>query len=130
MTIYALLYDYGALEPYISGEIMELHHGKHYDTYVSGINSTVDQLAEAREAESFGSMSTLDKNLAFHLDHSVFWANMSSAAHARHVEHAYYRQYKNGKKTFVEQWWNVVNWADVQARFEKSKTQTPGLIIP
>lgn len=45
-------------------------------------------------------------------------------------EHASYLQYKNDKKTFVEQWWNVVNWADVQARFEKSKTQTPGLIIP
>ena len=31
-----LPYDYGALEPHISGEIMELHHGKHHATYVKG----------------------------------------------------------------------------------------------
>lgn len=45
-------------------------------------------------------------------------------------EHAYYLQYKNDKRTFVEQWRKVIKWADVQARFEKSKTQAPGLIIP
>ncbi|WP_082176990.1 superoxide dismutase [Arsenicicoccus sp. oral taxon 190] len=76
-----LPYDYSALEPYISGEIMELHHDKHHATYVKGINTTVEQLAEAREQGSFGSLSTLEKNLAFHLgghvNHSVFWANMS-----------------------------------------------------
>ncbi len=44
-------------------------------------------------------------------------------------EHAYYLQYKNDKATFVKEWWNVVNWADVQARFEKARTQTPGLIL-
>lgn len=26
--------DYGALEPYICGEIMELHHDKHHAAYV------------------------------------------------------------------------------------------------
>lgn len=76
-----LPYDYAALEPYISGEIMELHHDKHHGTYVKGINTAVEQLAEARDAESFGSLSTLEKNLAFHLaehvNHSVFWPNMS-----------------------------------------------------
>ncbi len=28
----------------------------------------------------------------------------------------------------MAQWWNIVNWADVQQRFEGARTQTPGLI--
>ncbi len=42
----------------------------------------------------------------------------------------YYLQYRNDKATFVQQWWNVVNWADVQSRYERGRTQTPGLIVP
>lgn len=198
-----LPYDYAALEPYISGEIMELHHDKHHSTYVKGINTAVEQLAEARDAESFGSLSTLEKNLAFHLgghvNHSVFWPNMSPdggdkptgelaqvieeyfggfdkfrahfEANALGVqgsgwsvltwdmvaqrpfiiqhfdhhgnvpicmvpllmldmwEHAYYLQYKNDKATFVKQWWHIVNWADVQSRFDKARSATSGLIL-
>ena len=45
-------------------------------------------------------------------------------------EHAYYLQYKNDKATFVKQWWNIVNWADVQQRYARAATQTPGLIVP
>lgn len=76
-----LPYDYAALEPYISGAIMELHHGKHHQTYVRGANTVIEQLAEARAGTSFGSLTTLEKNLAFHLgghvNHTVFWHNMS-----------------------------------------------------
>ena len=42
-----LRYDYGALEPHISGEIMELHHSKHHAGYVAGTNTALDDLAEA-----------------------------------------------------------------------------------
>ncbi len=198
-----LPYDYAALEPYISGEIMELHHDKHHATYVKGINTAVDQLSEMRDKEEFTFLGTLEKNLAFHLgghvNHSVFWTNMSPdggdkpvgdlaaridadfgsldkfraqfeanalgvqgsgwsvltwdmvaqklyiVQHFDHQgnvpicmvpllmldmwEHSYYLQYKNDKATFVKQWWNIVNWADVQARFEKASKQTPGLIV-
>jgi Fe-Mn family superoxide dismutase len=76
-----LPYDYGALEPHISGEIMELHHDKHHATYVKGVNTALEQLAEARDGESFGNINRLEKDLAFHLgghiNHSVFWPNMS-----------------------------------------------------
>ena len=76
-----LPYDYGALEPHISGEIMELHHDKHHATYVKGPNTTLEQLAEARDKDSFGSIDGLEKNLAFnlggHINHSVFWPNLS-----------------------------------------------------
>lgn len=36
-------------------------------------------------------------------------------------EHAYYLQYKNDRGAFVDKWWDVVSWSDVEARFEKAK---------
>ena len=48
-TLPELPYDYSALEPWISGEIMELHHDKHHAAYVKGANDALEQLAEARE---------------------------------------------------------------------------------
>lgn len=36
-------------------------------------------------------------------------------------EHAYYLDYLNDRAKYVEQWWNVVNWADVEARFRAAK---------
>lgn len=32
-------------------------------------------------------------------------------------EHSYYLQYKNDRSAFVDNWWNVVNWDDVDKRF-------------
>ncbi|MGH3938854.1 MAG: superoxide dismutase [Pseudonocardiaceae bacterium] len=80
-TLPDLPYDYGALEPHVSGQIMELHHSKHHATYVKGANTTLEQLAEARESEALATVNMLEKNLAFnlggHVNHSVFWPNMS-----------------------------------------------------
>ncbi|MDO5533835.1 MAG: superoxide dismutase [Propionibacteriaceae bacterium] len=74
-------YDYSALEPHISAEIMELHHSKHHNAYVTGANTALEKLAEAREKGEFGAINKLEKDLAFHLgghvNHSVFWKNMS-----------------------------------------------------
>ena len=76
-----LSYDYGALDPHISGKIMELHHSKHHAAYVAGANKALDQLEEARANESFGTINQLEKDLAFHLgghiNHSIFWKNLS-----------------------------------------------------
>ncbi|MGP4065184.1 superoxide dismutase [Oceanobacillus sp. M65] len=36
-------------------------------------------------------------------------------------EHAYYLQYKTDKETYIENWWNVVNWQNVNERFAKAK---------
>ncbi len=48
-----LRYDYGALEPHVSGRIMELHHDKHHAGYVKGANDTLEQLHEARVKGDF-----------------------------------------------------------------------------
>jgi superoxide dismutase, Fe-Mn family len=80
-TLPDLAYDPGALEPHISGRIMELHHDKHHATYVKGANTALEKLAAARENEEFGTINQLQKNLAFNLSghvlHSLFWKNMS-----------------------------------------------------
>jgi Fe-Mn family superoxide dismutase len=80
-TLPDLDYDYGALEPHISAQIMELHHSKHHATYVAGANTALEKLAEARDKGDFASVPKLEKDLAFHLgghiNHSVFWKNMS-----------------------------------------------------
>ena len=80
-TLPDLDYDYGALEPHVSAEIMELHHSKHHAAYVKGANTALEQLAEARATGSLGPVNKLEKDLAFHLgghiNHSVFWKNMS-----------------------------------------------------
>ncbi|WP_067970538.1 superoxide dismutase [Nocardiopsis trehalosi] len=190
-----LPYDYAALEPWISGQIMELHHDKHHATYVSGANTALEKLAEARETGELATVNLHQKNLAFnlagHVNHTVFWPNLSPdggdkpegelgaaiedqfgsfdafRAHFSAVatgvqgsgwailawdilgqrliieqlydhqgnlaagsypllmldmwEHAFYLQYKNVKADYVKAFWNVVNWADVQRRFEDAR---------
>ncbi|TQM04371.1 superoxide dismutase [Pseudonocardia kunmingensis] len=80
-TLPDLPYDYSALAPHIAGEIMELHHSKHHQTYVTAANQTLDKLAAARESGDFGAIVGLEKTLAFnlggHVNHSIFWNNLS-----------------------------------------------------
>lgn len=80
-TLPELPYDYGALDPFISGKIMELHHSKHHNTYVTGLNTAIEKLEEARATESFGAIAGIEKNLSFnlggHINHSIFWKNLS-----------------------------------------------------
>ncbi|WKV15941.1 superoxide dismutase [Janibacter limosus] len=80
-TLPDLSYDYGALEPAMSGEILELHHDKHHAAYVKGANDTLEKLAEARDKDQLGGLVGLEKTLAFnvsgHVLHSIFWENLS-----------------------------------------------------
>ena len=79
-----LPYDYGALEPDVSGKIMELHHGKHHATYVKNANQTLEKLDEARTKEDFTRVASLERALAFnlsgHILHSIFWQNLAPKA--------------------------------------------------
>ena len=47
-TLPDLPYDYNALEPYVSAEIMKLHHSKHHATYVNNLNIAEEKLNEAQ----------------------------------------------------------------------------------
>jgi Fe-Mn family superoxide dismutase len=76
-----LPYDYSALEPHLSGEIIELHHDRHHAAYVTGANATIERLADARAANDFSGIVGLEKTLAFnlsgHILHSIYWQNLS-----------------------------------------------------
>ncbi|GAA3671775.1 superoxide dismutase [Nonomuraea antimicrobica] len=80
-TLPDMPYDYAALEPAITGEILELHHAKHHAAYVKGANDTLDRLAESRDKGEFGGLVGLEKTFAFNLSghvlHTIFWQNLS-----------------------------------------------------
>ena len=76
-----LPYDYDALEPHYDAETLEIHHSKHHQGYVNGLNSAIEALAETRRTGDFGSVKHLERELAFHGGghalHSIFWRNLS-----------------------------------------------------
>ena len=79
-----LPYDYGALEPDLSGKIMQLHHDKHHRTYVDTANQCIDKLIEIRRKRDFETIAALEHKLAFnvsgHVLHSLFWQNLAPQA--------------------------------------------------
>ena len=79
-TLPDLDYDYGALEPQVSGRILELHHGKHHAAYVKNANAVLERLDEARARGEFDRLPALEKALAFNLSghvlHALFWKNL------------------------------------------------------
>ena len=202
-TLPDLTYDYAALEPNISGRIMELHHDKHHLAYVNGANAALDALAEARDKNDLAMVNKFQKDLAFnlagHVNHSIFWKNLSPeggdkptgelaaaideffgsfdkfqahfTAAAMGIqgsgwailawdslgqkliieqlydqqgnmatatipvlmldmwEHAFYLDYVNVKADYVKAFWNIVSWADVQARFQAASSKMDGLLL-
>ena len=80
-TLPDLRYDYSALEPHISGKLMELHHTKHHAAYVKNANSVLEQLDESRAKGDFARLAALERALAFnlsgHILHSIFWKNLA-----------------------------------------------------
>ncbi|MCK1991372.1 superoxide dismutase [Peribacillus muralis] len=194
-TLPPLPYAYEALEPIISREIMRLHHDKHHQSYVDGLNKAELMMKKARETKDYALLKHWEKEAAFHGSghylHTLFWEEMipggggqpkgdllkqiekdfgSFAAFKSHFseaakqvegvgwailvwaprarrleilqselhmvltqwdtipilvldvwEHAYYLQYKNDRASYVNNWWNVVNWPQTEVRFSEAK---------
>lgn len=77
-----LPYDFNALEPVISAEIMELHYSKHHKTYVANLNTALEKYHEAQSKNDLGSMIQLQSAIKFngggHINHSIFWSILTS----------------------------------------------------
>jgi Fe-Mn family superoxide dismutase len=73
-----LPFDKNALEPYMSAETLEFHHGKHHASYVSKLNDAIagtDNENKSLEDIIKGAEinSGLFNNAAQHWNHSFFW---------------------------------------------------------
>nr|DAD30145.1 TPA_asm: hypothetical protein HUJ06_031613 [Nelumbo nucifera] len=79
-TLPDLPYDYSALEPAISVEIMRLHHQKHHQTYITNYNKALEQLEEAMAKGDSSAVVKLQAAIKFngggHINHSIFWKNL------------------------------------------------------
>jgi len=77
-----LPYKPSALEPYISEQIMTLHHDKHHQAYVNGANAALDKLEKARAGSMTVDVRAVLRDLSFNIDghrlHTIFWPNMAS----------------------------------------------------
>ena len=72
--------DYGALEPSISGKIMELHHKNHHQTYVNSYNAASEKLASASSPDAQIALQPLiNFHGGGHINHSLFWENLAPA---------------------------------------------------
>ncbi|KAF5345088.1 hypothetical protein D9756_011164 [Leucocoprinus leucothites] len=79
-TLPPLPYPYNALEPYISEEIMTLHHTKHHQTYVNALNAAEAAYAKASTPkERIALQAALKFNGGGHINHSLFWTNLAPA---------------------------------------------------
>ena len=188
-----LPYDYDALDPVISADIMRIHHTKHHQTYTNNFNQALERLHGTDHPQTLISLQpAIVFNGGGYINHCIFWTNLAPTkqgggepppqgsglmqALERDLgglnafmstmntagagvqgsgwawlvfnnntkrlevvtrpnqdpvvgaytpllgidmwEHAYYLQYKNDKATYLKNIWQVVNWKNVQERYQ------------
>ena len=62
---------------------MELHHAKHHQTYVNGLNAALEAVEAAKEKKDYAAAAAQAPLINFHggghLNHSLFWENLAPA---------------------------------------------------
>jgi Fe-Mn family superoxide dismutase len=90
-TLPNLPYDFGALEPHIDAKTMEIHHGKHHQTYVNNLNAAIEKAPELASKSLDDLMTGINSvpeavrtavrnNGGGHWNHSMFWQIMAPSA--------------------------------------------------
>lgn len=76
-----LPYGCDALEPHVDRKTVVLHHDKHHQGYVNGLNKSLANLAAARRADDYSMVKHYSRDVAFHgsghVLHSLYWNSMS-----------------------------------------------------
>ena len=83
----ALPYAYDALEPHFDARTMEIHHGRHHQTYINNLNAALEQagLPATPVEELIADLEALPEALRMpvrnngggHANHSLFWSVLS-----------------------------------------------------
>ena len=87
-TLPELSFSTNALEPHIDARTMEIHHGKHHQTYITNLNNALnghDQLLSMQIEDLISDLSSLPdsvqgavrNNGGGHANHSFFWESLS-----------------------------------------------------
>ena len=83
-TLKQLPYEIGALEPFMSGHLLDFHYGKHHRTYVTNLNNLLEQDAEHKATgnlqASIGLSNLIHFNAGGHLNHEFFWESLCPTA--------------------------------------------------
>ena len=90
-SVAPLAYGYDALEPAIGTRIMELHHGKHHNAYVTKLNAALEKHPELADKSIEALLSDLSalpddirgavrNNGGGHINHDMFWTIMAPNA--------------------------------------------------
>jgi Fe-Mn family superoxide dismutase len=87
-TLPNLNFSPDALEPHIDARTMEIHHGKHHQTYINNLNNALEgneQLLASSIEELISDLSSLPESIqgavrnngGGHANHSFFWESIS-----------------------------------------------------